>query len=281
MAPPMGHRLSSGSNNSRLPSIAEDDGSPVAKSERTVSFIKREGAPTTIVIPSDADIEKSNLDAQTPLSPPATRQVLSPPPAEYLKNAGHTPLRIDSRPSSSHSHKGPVGVDDTPTRRNTAHNFALSNDSDEDVGLAGPLRLPELPNVPSSENFTIDMLTARLQYIEEHPKESEPLALSAKINRDDESDVDVSEITYVPTSLQILACLTKSSIKAPDDGVTEPRDTPSLSQSDASVADMSPPPASEASQAYTPFEPPADHGGIKLKKKASLNFGAPLGQLRP
>ena len=139
---------------------------------------------TTIILPED------------PPSPPTTTRIMSPPPPEYVRHAGHTPLRGPSRPTSSSSYKAiAAALDDTPTRRNTARNVALSRDEDGDHGLIGPLKLPELPNAPDAENFTIDALTTRLQYIENHPDENRPLALSAKVNWDAESDVDNSDLT--------------------------------------------------------------------------------------
>ncbi|KAF2220193.1 hypothetical protein BDZ85DRAFT_267324 [Elsinoe ampelina] len=267
---PASHRASNTSS-SRLPSIAEHEASP--REERKVSFIKRDAAPKFIDIQPKSVIDslvdelevQADLDDEQPPSPPATRQVLSPPPPEYRRDAGHTPLRIPSRPQSSDStNRGSLlveALEATPTRRNTARNKSMTSDDEEDICLSGPLRLPELPSKPSSENVTMDALTARLQYIEEHPDESQPLVLSARFNRDDESEVDESDLTIVP----------------PQTG-DPTKDTPSLSQGEASAAEMSPPPASESSQAQEDdFQ---DNGGIRLKKKTSCNFGAPFGQLR-
>ncbi|KAG8624262.1 hypothetical protein KVT40_007329 [Elsinoe batatas] len=267
---PVSHRASNASS-SRLPSIAEHDAS--SREERKVSFIKREAAPKFIDIQPKSVLDslvdelevQADLDDEQPPSPPATRQVLSPPPPEYRRDAGHTPLRLPSRPQSSDStNRGSLlfeALEATPTRRNTARNKSMLSDDEEDICLAGPLRLPELPSKPSSENFTMDALTARLQYIEEHPDESQPLVLSARFNRDDESEVDESDLTIVPPRIE-----------------EPPKDTPSLSQGETSAAEMSPPPASESSQAQEDdFQ---DNGGIRLKKKTSCNFGAPFGQLR-
>ncbi|KAF4553230.1 Hypothetical protein D9617_7g029570 [Elsinoe fawcettii] len=266
------HRTSNASAASRLPSIAEHDASP--QQERKVSFLQRDAAPTFIDIRPRSVIDtvgdelevQADPEDELPASPPATRQILSPPPPEYRKNAGHTPLRIPSRPESSDSTNRTSlfleALEATPTRRNTARNKSMVSDDDEDIALSGPLRLPELPSKPSSENFTMDALTARLQYIEEHPDENQPLALSARFNMDDDaSEPDESELTFL----------------APKN-TEAPKDTPSLSQGETSAAEMSPPPASETSQAQS--DDFKDDGGIKLKKKTSVNFGAPFGQLR-
>ncbi|PNS19488.1 hypothetical protein CAC42_7332 [Sphaceloma murrayae] len=278
-APQQQHRSSSASACSRLPSIAEHDASP--QDEKRASSINREAAPKHISLPGQAVPVKSiiasfedelevkvDMDEELPASPPATRQVLSPPPAEYRKDAGHTPLRIPSRPESSDSATRPSAflgaLEATPTRSNTHRNMSIATD-DEDVALSGPLRLPELPSNPGSENFTMDALTARLQYIEEHPDESLPLAMSARFALDSESDVDDSETT----------------VKNDKHEDASLKDTPSLSHGETSAAAVSPPPASETSQSLSDQELEFhDRGGIKLKQKTSMNFGAPFGQLR-
>jgi hypothetical protein len=67
------------------------------------------------------------------------------------------------------------GIEDTPTRNNTHINTFLtrSNDEDSEKELKGPLNMPELPHVPSNSNFTFDMLSKRLEQIEQHPEEAE------------------------------------------------------------------------------------------------------------
>ncbi|PSK34939.1 hypothetical protein B9Z65_1522 [Elsinoe australis] len=275
------HRGSSASATSRLPSIAEHDASP--REEKKVSFIKRDSAPKHISMPTsmpsnipaksvldtfEDELEvKADMEDDLPPSPPATRQVLSPPPPEYRRDAGHTPLRMPSRPVSSDSAtRGSAFLDTlevTPTRVNTERNRTMSQDSEDDIALSGPLRLPELPGKPTSENFTMEALTAKLQYIGEHPDENQPLALTARSNEDSESDVDDSDMT----------------VKIPKEIELPPKDTPSLSQGDTSAAEMSPPPASESSQSLSDQDF-HDRGGIVLKKKTSINFGAPFGQLR-
>jgi len=74
---------------------------------------------------------------------------------------------------------------DTPTKLNTERNLVIEDEDDGDVALKGPLHMPELPNTPGEGNFTMDMLTARLKNIEEHPEDNEPLALKARCNRRD------------------------------------------------------------------------------------------------
>jgi hypothetical protein len=67
------------------------------------------------------------------------------------------------------------GIEDTPTRNNTHINTMLtrSNDEDTEKELKGPLNMPELPHAPGEANFTFEMLSKRLQQIEEHPGDAE------------------------------------------------------------------------------------------------------------
>lgn len=75
------------------------------------------------------------------------------------------------------------GVEDTPTRYNTHINAFLteSRDEDNDKALSGPLNMPELPNAPSDEQFTVDMLSKRLEQISQHPDDDgRPLVFKQK-----------------------------------------------------------------------------------------------------
>jgi hypothetical protein len=109
--------------------------------------------------------------------------------------------------------------------------------------------MPELPNQPGEENFTMSMLEAKLQDLVEHPEESEPVVLKSpspaleseaimEENTDEKSSYDSDKPTTQPASS--------------DSKVTSP------------------------AQDTEPFD-----GGIKLRKKPSCNFGAPLGQMHP
>lgn len=66
------------------------------------------------------------------------------------------------------------GIEDTPTRNNTHINSISSweNDDEEDKELKGPLSMPELPHKPDASNFTLEMLSKRLEQIEQHPEET-------------------------------------------------------------------------------------------------------------
>lgn len=72
------------------------------------------------------------------------------------------------------------GIEDTPTRNNTQINTLLSqsNEEDEDVQLKGPLNMPELPNEPDETNFTLDMLSKKLEKIQSNPEESKPMVFA-------------------------------------------------------------------------------------------------------
>ena len=69
------------------------------------------------------------------------------------------------------------GIEDTPTRNNTHINTLLtqSNEEEEDIELKGPLNMPELPHQPDATNFTLEMLSKKLEQIEKHPEYSKPM----------------------------------------------------------------------------------------------------------
>lgn len=198
-----------------------------------------------------------SVQVEQPPSPPGTRNALSPPPAANRHLAGHTPIKISNRPPelSSSARSSRSFLPDTPTRSNTEHNLSLSQDdgaSDEDRPLSGPLHMPELPETPGEECFTMMMLDARLREIEEHPEDHQPLVLQ---------DQNVHPLLPQPDGTAEVAPTQEiaSAIAGALDGHAEKVPTSN---------GRSPPPVGQ-------LEP----GGIKLKKKISTNFGAPLGQL--
>ena len=238
---------------SQLPSIAEVN--PPRLSPE-LPRVKRDAAPAHIDIPtlqdasvfdSDANLEEV-LHGDLPASPPTTRNILSPPPPANLRHAGHTPLKAP-RPGefspalSVRSDK----VTDTPTRTNTLMNEVMSQDdgADEDRGLKGPLHMPSLPCNPGAENFTMEMLDAKLKDISEHPEENEPLVCrSTLVSLDEES-----EEPFSVSEEKVDSASNESRDKA-ESTTTESKDKDKL-----------------------------DNGGIRLRTKMSSNFGAPLGSM--
>lgn len=135
------------------------------------------GADGQVEIDPDVITE---IRAEMPPSPPATRATLSPPPAANRHLAGHTPIKLPARPvdfSPSRASSVSERLSDTPTRANTQLNALLSEGSEDDKPLKGPLNMPGLPNNPGAENFTMEMLDARLKDVEDHPEENQPLVL--------------------------------------------------------------------------------------------------------
>lgn len=204
---------------------------------------------------------------ELPYSPPGTRNVLSPPPQANLHMAGHTPLRvpaqlaIDSSPTMSNlSDK----LGDTLTRANTEHNISMvqtDGTSEGDSPLKGPLNMPELPNKPGEENFTLDCLAARLKEIEDHPDDHQPMVLRQPSPGayDDSGDSTIEEKKLEP--------LRDAS-----------RHSGSVSKGSASN-NLSPQDSRTSQTSESRKQQDHDHGGIKLRKRPSTNFGAPLGQL--
>jgi hypothetical protein len=153
-----------------LPTITEDENIPPL-SER------REGAPTSINFGSaEAPVVYKDADGfqveEIPVSPINRHLGLSPPPASNRILAGHTPIRIPRRPTPPPGNMSLDEVEDTPTRTNTHINTLLSqtNEEDEDVELKGPLNMPELPHQPSESNFTLEMLSKKLEQIVKNPE---------------------------------------------------------------------------------------------------------------
>ncbi|GAB7348739.1 hypothetical protein MBLNU459_g7474t1 [Dothideomycetes sp. NU459] len=255
----------------RLASIAEIDASTsLVENHRNPPILKRESAPARIDLsaltkmapldgPASVALESTNAEVapELPQSPPVLRTTLSPPPRVNRHLAGHTPLKVPhpgeiSPALSSLSER----LADTPTRSNTHANELLTEDLDEDRPLKGPLHMPELPHSPGEENFTMAMLDARLKDLVEHPDENQPLVL-----------------------------------QSPSPGLVAPEATTAENDGDCTTATLPPPntmaaestPAIVADHVETvdTIKLEVDNGGIKLRKKPSCNFGAPLGQLGP
>lgn len=181
----------------KLPSIAEDE-NIISLSQR------RDNAPPTIDLSSlsgglrrrSHDERKGSVNFAPEETPTALRveeipapaaKPLSPPPFNYRMEAGHTPMKAPRPPTPPpHNSLAMDGIEDTPTRNNThLNNIYLTQDQHENGGdqeLTGPLNLPELPHAPGDGNFSLDMLSKRLQSLSEHPEESEskPLVFKQK-----------------------------------------------------------------------------------------------------
>ncbi|KAG9540765.1 hypothetical protein KCU79_g18916, partial [Aureobasidium melanogenum] len=100
-----------------------------------------------------------------------------------------------------------------------------------------------LPCNPGAENFTVDMLSAKLQDISEHPEENQPIVLqSTNLVLDEPSDD-----SPVPDE-KVDSASSDSKDKA---------ESPSAESKDNNALDV----------------------GIRLRTKPSSNFGAPLGSM--
>lgn len=181
------------------------------------------------------------------------------------------------------------GIEDTPTRTNTHINTYLTQSRDEeaDMPLKGPLNMPELPHQPDETNFTLDALTLKLQQIEQHPDEADarptifnepsPGMLSPAEPEDRRSDeisprteAKTNEVPFAPFATRTVSGIPQTlsgAVQAQSSNhsshVTSPDGKP-----------MSPQEVHEA-KVQADFE----QGGIRLKKKSSINFGAPFGSL--
>ncbi|KAK5174823.1 uncharacterized protein LTR77_001906 [Saxophila tyrrhenica] len=270
-------RATSGSN--RLPSIAEDENSDPLSA-------RRDGVPQSIDLPTitnDSFDRRSSVNfaeatptsvkvEEIPTSPAPTNQTLSPPPFSYRVEAGHTPLR-GPRPATPppKNSMSMDGIDDTPTRNNTHINTLLtqSNDDDSGKGLTGPLNMPELPHVPSEANFTFDMLSKRLEQIEQHPEQSEAKPFVFKQPSPGLASPAEDEYEFSPKTVDPHA----------HERPSAPPATRAFAPQDSSMSEIPSNALSKQTSHDDQVQAEFESGGIKLKKKPSVNFGAPFGQL--
>ncbi|KAK1820811.1 hypothetical protein LTR12_004837 [Friedmanniomyces endolithicus] len=171
----------------------------------------------------------------------------SPIPSNNRNLAGHTPLKAPKAPSSPPNDMNLDGSEETPTRRNTHINIFLTREreGEEDIPLKGPLSMPELPNNPDGSNFTLEALSQRLEQVAKSPNESRPMVFAQK----------------------------SPGLASPAESAEE-----QPSKSESPPAGFVQPGSSMLSPSANPV-PPTEYNGVKLKKKASTNFGAPFGQL--
>jgi hypothetical protein len=176
------------------------------------------------------------------LPPPSTVNVLSPPPENYLRHAGHTPGLLTGDPSVLMNILSPRD-DSTPKQlvpirpHMHHHEAAHHEETKEDRSLKGPLGLGTKP-----EN-TLDVLQKldeKLQDVKDHPEQLKPAVLKTIAHADEG---------------------TENEDPADKKAEKNKRWSPHKSAGDAFDAGIP--------------------DGPRLKLKQSLNFGAPLGSLRP
>jgi len=293
LASPPASRLA---NASILPSIAEDENFE----PRFTLGQRREGAPSAIEIPiidtvasslnlkprtnsvvsfADDNLKVEEIPSHTPWS------AASPIPSEYKVHAGHTPVKTPARPLTPSQH-----IEDTPTRSNTQINASLakSDDEDEDIALTGPLSMPELPNKPGEHNFTEEALFKRLEHIAQSPgtEEARPLIFATRtpgLATPEELDGSPRAINRYYSPMNKTMDSIADGPCSNTGGIVPPVPTHELPTQPGST--MSPQSGLALSQIASNEEIEAavqknfDEGGIKLKKKASSNFGAPWGTL--
>ncbi|WPH02983.1 Hypothetical protein R9X50_00585500 [Acrodontium crateriforme] len=274
-------------NLSRLPSIAENQNIPPSLGLGQ----RREGAPRGIEIPqlptivdepeprtrqsSVVQFNNSGLMPikveEIPISPQPSNVSLSPVPPNNREMAGHTPLNAPRPPTPPPNHLLLEDIEDTPTRTNTHLNNLLtqSNESDDDVALKGPLNLPELPNKPQQGSFTLDALSRRLEQVARSPDESKPTIFA-------------QPSPGMMTPPELITEESPLNVERSRTGFAEPtatRDRTSTNLTSASLSPGNAGPLSPSGLRESQVQADLDHGGIKLKKKPSTNFGVPFGQL--
>lgn len=212
-------------------------------------------------------------------------RILSPLPPELRAHAGATP------PPKNPLKNRLDGLEDTPTRNNTLLNASITRDSDDEDGdqaLSGPLNMPELPNRPGEHNFTEEMLCKRLERIAASPDcdESRPMVF-AEPSPGLMTPADLAEQARAEKDSYFPARAEEAPIAPAQTAIPPESANSTNSASLHSSALMSPQsglPLSQITSQEQEFRDAALHrdfqeGGIKLKKKASSNFGAPFGSL--
>lgn len=285
-----------------LPTIAEDEN----VEPKTTLGQRREGAPSVIEIPlidTIAGAQKPRNNSvvsfaddrlkieEIPCPSPGSMMTLSPVPSEYRAHAGHTPVKTPARPMTPLSKDMAASeMEDTPTKSNTHINtFIARNDGeDEDPALTGPLSMPELPNQPGEHNFTEEMLFRRLEHIAQSPgtDEARPLVFATPtpgLATPDPADGSPKAVDRYISKVSALYNRFADDHDSNPGGIVAPVPTHELPTQPGSA--MSPQSGIPLSQVTSNEEIEAavqrdfDQGGIKLKKKASSNFGAPFGTL--
>ncbi|KAK5017821.1 hypothetical protein LTR16_000740 [Cryomyces antarcticus] len=219
----------------------------------------------------------NNLAVEDPRDPPATAiRVPSPLPEANRRHAGSTPPR-PLRPVSVQSSP----ILDSPTRANTELNAAQVaafeidqvDGSDEDPPLKGPLALR---SIPEDYDRATNALFSKLTDIEEHPEEAVPSVLrnptpAQIVTQEAEYHSDQSALVSQRGSEQENVDhdvrMNANDKQANDSAITSPYS--------AFGSQNSPGPPSAPSY----HDGNRTDGFPRLKKKPSINFGAPVGQL--
>ncbi|KAK5133227.1 hypothetical protein LTR08_008062 [Meristemomyces frigidus] len=265
---------------SRLPIIAEDE-NVVSLSHRRSSaprYIDLPGRPPALATTKGRS-ERSRRESSVSFdgdikvddglrSPPSAAKPLSPVPFSNRMMAGHTPVKAARRQSPPPLSMAVDGSEDTPTRANTHLNLHLtqSNDEENDVALKGPLNMPELPNRPDETNFTFEALAKRLEQIEQHPEKGLPSIYA---------EPSPGMLSMSPADISEEA----AAAKQPEEKSTQPDREDSVASNVLSQSAIRSPKGAPGSREQSHDDHNLENGGIKLKRKPSVNFGAPLGQL--
>ncbi|KAK5149241.1 hypothetical protein LTR04_007296 [Oleoguttula sp. CCFEE 6159] len=211
----------------------------------------------------------NNLAVEDPRDPPATAiRVPSPLPEANRRHAGSTPPR-PLRPVSVQSSP----ILDSPTRANTELNAAQVaafeidqvDGSDEDPPLKDPLALR---SIPEDYDRATNALFSKLTDIEEHPEEavSERIVTQEAEYHSDQSAL-VSQRGSEQENVDHDVRMNANDKQANDSAITSPYS--------AFGSQNSPGPPSAPSY----HDGNRTDGFPRLKKKPSINFGAPVGQL--
>ncbi|SMR50245.1 unnamed protein product [Zymoseptoria tritici ST99CH_3D1] len=268
-----------------LPTIAEDENIPPLAERRECAPKSIELTPPPALSKRTSAVTYKDADGfqveEIPASETHRSGRLSPPPPNNRTHAGHTPIRIPRRPTPPPAGLSLDDVEDTPTRTNTHINTLLSQtkEEDEDVALKGPLNMPELPHQADGSNFTLEMLSKKLEQIVKDPEgqSSRPMVFaqpSPGLASSANEPADRENQTISPRSKSKLGETPLAPASTFIDQPSTTTESPATIASPDKGGVMSPQEIHEA-KIHNDFE----QGGIRLKKKSSTNFGTPFGTI--
>jgi hypothetical protein len=240
-----------------IPSIGEPQFVPSRPAPPTMSLLERRQNPSRLnphiplpsaTLPASTSASELEVTAEDPLSPPATRALLSPLPEANRRHAGHTPL-IPRTPSPQPEAAADLPVRQAPEQQTTEDGTATP---DADQALTGALTLPSNPVDGAEDRIPLSALDNML----------------AKISRQQadlrgDSDDEARRPSESQSNESRRPSEAESNERDPEDGLRLSRVVSGDSSRKGS--------GSAASGAE-------DIDGIRLKTPPS-NFGAPLGSL--
>ena len=130
---------------------------------------------------------------EEPFAPAATARPSSPPPPEYVLDAGHTPRRSSTSQSTKRPNIRYNSVAQGASMSQENLEATTIEEIQDDPELNSPKMLPTIPSHRSSDMLAA--LNEKLEQVAEHPEEYEPEAVRISSLQEGEEDADPTETT--------------------------------------------------------------------------------------